>query len=106
VRRGARRPIDCLIATFCIAGDHALRHSNRDFDPSRKRRPYASSIRESLRRDRRHLVTRLTAEHSVCRCSVWMVVQTIRRTDSNGGYHIALKLDVCNPVSSIEEPFN
>jgi predicted nucleic acid-binding protein len=28
-----RKTIDCLIATFCIAGDHALLHSDRDFDP-------------------------------------------------------------------------
>jgi predicted nucleic acid-binding protein len=28
-----RKTIDCLIATFCIVGDHALLHSDRDFDP-------------------------------------------------------------------------
>jgi predicted nucleic acid-binding protein len=28
-----RKMIDCLIATFCILGDHALLHHDRDFDP-------------------------------------------------------------------------
>jgi predicted nucleic acid-binding protein len=28
-----RKTIDCLIATFCIVGDHALLHSDREFDP-------------------------------------------------------------------------
>ena len=28
-----RKTIDCLIVTFCLAGDHALLHSDRDFDP-------------------------------------------------------------------------
>lgn len=27
-----RKTIDCLIATFCIEGDHALLHHDRDFD--------------------------------------------------------------------------
>jgi hypothetical protein len=27
-----RRTLDCLIATFCILEDHALLHSDRDFD--------------------------------------------------------------------------
>jgi|SRR5580700_6603031 predicted nucleic acid-binding protein len=27
-----RKPIDCLIATFCIAEDHELLHRDRDFD--------------------------------------------------------------------------
>jgi predicted nucleic acid-binding protein len=27
-----RRTIDCLIATFCLAGGHSLLHSDRDFD--------------------------------------------------------------------------
>ena len=27
-----RKTIDCLIATFCINGGHALLHSDRDFD--------------------------------------------------------------------------
>jgi predicted nucleic acid-binding protein len=31
-----RKTIDCLIATFCILGDHALLHSDRDFDPFEK----------------------------------------------------------------------
>lgn len=30
--RTVRKTIDCLIATFCIDGDHALLHSDRDFD--------------------------------------------------------------------------
>lgn len=28
-----RKTVDCLIATFCLAGDHVLLHSDRDFDP-------------------------------------------------------------------------
>lgn len=28
-----RKTIDCLIATFCLLGDHALLHHDRDFDP-------------------------------------------------------------------------
>ncbi len=34
-RRGhtVRKTIDCLIATFCIREQHALLHSDRDFDP-------------------------------------------------------------------------
>ncbi|HUO04821.1 MAG TPA: PIN domain nuclease [Candidatus Binataceae bacterium] len=28
-----RSTIDALIATFCVAGGHALLHSDRDFDP-------------------------------------------------------------------------
>jgi hypothetical protein len=28
-----RRTIDCLIATFCLQGGHALLHRDRDFDP-------------------------------------------------------------------------
>lgn len=33
-RRGrtVRKTIDCLIATFCLLHDHALLHSDRDFD--------------------------------------------------------------------------
>ena len=27
-----RRTIDCLIATFCLANDHVLLHTDRDFD--------------------------------------------------------------------------
>ncbi len=27
-----RKTIDCLIATFCLAGQHALLHRDRDFD--------------------------------------------------------------------------
>jgi predicted nucleic acid-binding protein len=27
-----RKTIDCMIATFCIAGGHALLHRDRDFD--------------------------------------------------------------------------
>jgi len=30
--RTVRKTIDCLIATFCLERDHALLHSNRDFD--------------------------------------------------------------------------
>jgi predicted nucleic acid-binding protein len=34
-RRGItiRRTVDCLIATYCIRGGHALLHHDRDFDP-------------------------------------------------------------------------
>lgn len=34
-RRGrtVRRTIDCLIATFCLRGEHSLLHRDRDFDP-------------------------------------------------------------------------
>jgi predicted nucleic acid-binding protein len=34
-RRGktVRKTIDCLIATFCILGDHELLHNDRDYDP-------------------------------------------------------------------------
>ena len=28
-----RKTIDCLIATFCLRGRHALLHRDRDFDP-------------------------------------------------------------------------
>ena len=28
-----RKSIDCLIATFCIEGQHELLHNDRDFDP-------------------------------------------------------------------------
>lgn len=28
-----RKTIDCLIATFCLRGDHSLLHRDRDFDP-------------------------------------------------------------------------
>ncbi len=28
-----RKPIDCLIATFCIDNGHLLLHNDRDFDP-------------------------------------------------------------------------
>ena len=28
-----RKTIDCLIATFCLLGDHSLLHVDRDFDP-------------------------------------------------------------------------
>jgi hypothetical protein len=31
--RTLRRTIDCLIATFCLAHNHALLHNDRDFDP-------------------------------------------------------------------------
>ena len=31
--RTVRKTIDCLIATFCIRGQHALLHRDRDFDP-------------------------------------------------------------------------
>ena len=30
--RTVPKTIDCLIATFCIRGEHALLHSDRDFD--------------------------------------------------------------------------
>lgn len=34
-RRGhtVRKTIDCLIATFCLRGQHSLLHRDRDFDP-------------------------------------------------------------------------
>jgi predicted nucleic acid-binding protein len=28
-----RKTIDCLIATFCLRGQHSLVHRDRDFDP-------------------------------------------------------------------------
>ncbi len=28
-----RKTIDCIIATFCLASEHALLHNDRDFDP-------------------------------------------------------------------------
>jgi hypothetical protein len=28
-----RKTIDCLIATFCLRGEHSLLHRDRDFDP-------------------------------------------------------------------------
>jgi predicted nucleic acid-binding protein len=28
-----RKTIDCLIATFCLRGQHSLLHTDRDFDP-------------------------------------------------------------------------
>lgn len=28
-----RRTLDCLIATFCLGNQHALLHTDRDFDP-------------------------------------------------------------------------
>ena len=31
--RTVRKIIDCLIATFCVRGDHALLHCDRDFRP-------------------------------------------------------------------------
>ena len=31
-----RKTIDCLIATFCIRGQHSLLHRDRDFDPFEK----------------------------------------------------------------------
>ena len=31
--RTVRKTIDCLIATFCLRGEHALLHADRDFDP-------------------------------------------------------------------------
>ncbi len=31
-----RKTIDCLIATFCILGEHALLHRDRDFDAFEK----------------------------------------------------------------------
>jgi hypothetical protein len=31
-----RRTIDCLIATFCLQGEHQLLHCDRDFDPFEK----------------------------------------------------------------------
>ena len=37
-RRGhtVRKTIDCLIATFCLRGQHSLLHRDRDFDPFEK----------------------------------------------------------------------
>ena len=34
-RRGStiRKTIDCVIATFCIEGEHSLLHRDHDFDP-------------------------------------------------------------------------
>lgn len=32
-----RKTIDCLIATFCLRGSHALLHSDRDFDSFEER---------------------------------------------------------------------
>lgn len=34
--RTARKMVDCLIATFCILGGHALLHNDRDYDPFEK----------------------------------------------------------------------
>ena len=31
-----RKTIDCLIATFCLRGEHSLLHRDRDFDPFEK----------------------------------------------------------------------
>jgi predicted nucleic acid-binding protein len=31
-----RKTIDCLIATFCLLGQHSLLHRDRDFDPFEK----------------------------------------------------------------------
>ena len=31
-----RKTIDCLIATFCLRGQHSLLHHDRDFDPFEK----------------------------------------------------------------------
>jgi predicted nucleic acid-binding protein len=31
--RTVRKTVDCLIATFCLTGGHALLHNDRDFDP-------------------------------------------------------------------------
>lgn len=31
-----RKTIDCLIATFCVRGQHSLLHRDRDFDPFEK----------------------------------------------------------------------
>jgi predicted nucleic acid-binding protein len=35
--RTVRKTIDCLIATFCLRGGHALLHSDRDFDSFEER---------------------------------------------------------------------
>lgn len=35
--RTVRKTIDCLIATFCLRGGHALLHSDRDFDAFEER---------------------------------------------------------------------
>jgi predicted nucleic acid-binding protein len=32
-RHTVRKTIDCLIATFCLRGQHSLLHRDRDFDP-------------------------------------------------------------------------
>ena len=32
-----RKTIDCLIATFCLRGEHSLLHRDRDFEPFEKR---------------------------------------------------------------------
>ncbi len=34
--RTVRRTIDCWIATFCLLNDHALLHTDNDFDPFEK----------------------------------------------------------------------
>lgn len=34
--RTVLRTIDCLIATFCLRGQHSLLHRDRDFDPFEK----------------------------------------------------------------------
>lgn len=34
--RTVRKTIDCLIATFCLRGGHALLHADRDFDAFEK----------------------------------------------------------------------
>ncbi|HJW84794.1 MAG TPA: PIN domain nuclease [Anaerolineae bacterium] len=31
--RTVRKTVDCLIATFCLTNDHALLHSDQDYDP-------------------------------------------------------------------------
>ena len=31
-----RKTVDCLIATFCLRGQHSLLHRDRDFDPFEK----------------------------------------------------------------------
>ena len=31
-----RKTIDCLIATFCLRGEHSLLHRDRDFEPFEK----------------------------------------------------------------------
>ena len=32
-----RKTIDCLIATFCLRGEHSLLHRDRDFEPFERR---------------------------------------------------------------------